>query len=180
MSSDNTPPAASFNYSRTTYRPTVEQLARDETRRRYLRRNVYAPIIMAALLAVALFVLLVVLAFAAPSPRVAALVTGLSALIIILFSIPIIVVMSILPIAWLSLTFNRRQRRKNFPEFGPMAYRGRLQTWLWQLDHLVDDAEAGVMSLTARLRRPLIALHARAAYLAAGLRGIRENFRRSN
>ena len=180
MSSDNTRPAASFNYSRTTYRPTVEQLARDETRRRYLRRNAYAPIIIAALFVVALFVLLFVLAFAAPSPWVAALVTGLSALTIILFSIPIIVVMSILPIAWLALTVNRRQRRKNFPEFGPMAYRGRPQTWLWQLDHLLDGAEEGAINVTARLRRPLIKLHAWATYLATWLRGIRENFRRSS
>lgn len=180
MSSDNTRPSATFNYSRTTYRPTVEQLARDETRRRYLRRNVYAPVIIAALLVLAMIVLLVVLAFAVPSPRVAALVTGLSALTIILFSLPIIVLMSILPIAWLALTVNRRQRRKNFPELGPMAYRGRLQTWLWQLDSLLDDAQIGVMSLTARLRRPLIKLHAQAAYLATWLRGIRENFRRSS
>jgi heme/copper-type cytochrome/quinol oxidase subunit 2 len=180
MSSDNTRPATPFNHSRTTYRPTVEQLARDETRRRYLRRNVYAPTLIAALLVVALIVLLIVLAFAAPSPRVAALISGLSALTIILFSLPIIVVMSILPIAWLALTVNRRRRRKDFPEFGPMAYRGRLQTWLWQLDHLLDGAEAGVISLTARLRRPLIGLHARAAYLSTWLREIRENFRRSS
>jgi hypothetical protein len=180
MSSDNTRPATTFNYSRTTYRPTVEQLVRDETRRRYLRRNVYAPIIIAALIVVALFVLILVLAFVAPSPQAAALVAGLSALIIILFSIPIIVVMCILPIAWLALTFNRRQRRKAFPEVGPMAYRGRLQTWLWQLDHLLDSAEQGAIHVTARLRRPLITLHTRAEYWATWLRGIRKNFKRSS
>lgn len=166
-------------YSRTTYRPTAEQLTRDEARRHYLRRNVYAPIIAAVIVVVLLFLLVVALAFGIGTPQAAAFIAGLSALTIILFSIPIIILMSILPIAWLALTLNRRQQRKNYPEFGPMAYRNRLQIWLWQLDGMLDGARYGVERGSAAVRRPLTAIHARAAYIRGFADGIRGKSSRS-
>jgi len=171
-------------YSPTTYQPTAEQLARDEARRRDLRRNVYAPIIVAAVLAVALLAVVIALAFAAgalgvSSARALEFVAGLSGLVVILFAIPLIVVMSILPIAWLALTLNRRQQRRLNPESGPMAYRGRLQTWLWQLDGLFDSLRHGIEGVTARLRRPLIAAHVRAAQTRGLIDGLRGKFTRS-
>lgn len=168
----------------TTYRPTAEQLARDEARRRDLRRNVYAPIIVAVVLLVVLLAVVIALAFAAGSlgvstARAAEFVAGLSAIVVILFATPLIVVMSIAPIAWLALTLNRRQKRRLNPETGPMAYRGRVQTWLWQLDGLFDGLRHGAESVTARLRRPLIAAHARAAQLHGLIDGLRGKFTRS-
>lgn len=168
----------------TTYRPTAEQLARDEARHRYLRRNVYAPIIVAVVLAVALLAVVIALAFAAgalgvSAARAAEFVAGLSALVVILFAVPVIAVMSILPIAWLALTLNRRQQRRLYPETGPMAYRGRVQTWLWQLDGLFDSLRHGAEGVAARLRRPLVAAHVRAAQLHGLLDGLRGKFTRS-
>lgn len=159
--------------SRTTYIPTTEQLARDEMRRRYLRRNVYAPIIAAALIVIALFILIVVLAFGVQSPQVMSFIAGMSALIVIMFSVPIIILMALMPITWLILRVNRRQQRKNFPETGPMAYRSRVQIFLWQLDGLLNSLQRGVNSAGERATRPLVALHARFAYLRGWLNGIR-------
>lgn len=172
-------PPSNAPYSPTTYRPTPEQLARDERRRRYLRRNVYAPVIIAAVIAVALFALIMYLAFGVATPQAKSFIAGMAALVVILFAGPMIILMAIMPISWLALRLNRRQQRKNFPQTGPMAYRSRVQTLLWQLEALLDSVGDGVEGITARLRRPLIKLHARAAYLRGWLNGIRGKFTRS-
>jgi hypothetical protein len=97
----------------------------------------------------------------------------MAAFTVIFFSIPLILLMAIAPIVWLALALNRRQRRRDFPEVGPMAYRSRLQIILWQLDGLLDSVGIGVEQVAVRLRRPLIRLHTWAAYLRGWLRGIR-------
>jgi len=94
-------PPSNAPYSSTTYRPTPEQLTRDELRQRYLRRNVYAPIIIAAIIAVALFALIVYLAFGVATPQAKSFIAGMSALVVILFAGPTIILMAILPFAWL-------------------------------------------------------------------------------
>lgn len=172
-------PASIAPYSRTTYRPTAEQLARDELRQRYLRRNVYAPVIIAAIFAVGLLALLFYLAFGVATPQAQSFIAGMSALVIILFAGPAIILLAIMPISWLAIRLNRRQKRKNFPETGPMAYRSRVQILLWQLEGLLGGVGYGVDEISARLRRPLVALHARAAYLRGWLNGIRGKFTRS-
>jgi hypothetical protein len=172
-------PASIAPYSRTTYQPTAEQLARDELRRRYLRRNVYTPVIIAAIIAIALFAVLFYLAFGVATPQAKSFIAGMSALVVILFAGPVIILMAIMPVSWLAFKLNRRQKRKNFPETGPMAYRSRVQTLLWQLEGLLDNVGDGVDGISARLRRPLVALHARAAYLRGWLNGIRGKFTRS-
>ena len=176
-------PAHLSPYS-STYQPTAEQLARDEARRRDLRRNVYAPIIVAIILLVVLLGAVIALAFGAEAlgvsaARAAEFVAGLSALVVILFAIPAIVAMSVLPIAWLALRLKRRHDRQLYPETGPMAYRGRVQTWLWQLDSLLDGLRHGVEGVTARLRRPLIAAHVRAAQAQGAIDSLRGKSKRS-
>ena len=154
------------------YIPTPEQLARDEMRRRYMRRNVYAPVIAAAVIFAVLLLLIIVLAFGFSTPEVASFITGMSALIVIIFSIPIIILLALIPITWLALTANGRQKRRNLPKAGPYAYRGRLLTLLWQIDGLLISVQRGVEGVGEKLRRPLIALHARSAYIRGWLNGI--------
>ncbi|HEY1407604.1 MAG TPA: hypothetical protein VF434_01610 [Promineifilum sp.] len=166
--------------SGTNYRPTQEQLARDELRRNYLRKNVYLPILVALVLVLALFGLLIYLAFGVNTPEAVSFIAGLSALTIILFSIPAIILMTILPIAWLALTLNRRQNRRNYPQTGPMAYRSRVQTVLWQLDGLLGGVRDSSVRLGERLTRPLIALHGRLAWWQVWLDRIRELLTRSS
>jgi hypothetical protein len=155
-------------------------LIRDEARRRYLRRNVYAPILVAVVIVVVLFALIIYLGFWARSPQAASFIAGLSALTIILMSLPLIALMAVLPIAWLAFTFNRRQKRRDFPETGPMAYRGRVQIWLWQLDGLLNEAQLAAVRGSAAIRRPLTAIHTRAVYWRQLARGIRSRFLRSD
>lgn len=154
------------------YIPTPEQLARDEMRQRYLRRNVYAPIIATAVILSILLVIIIILAFGVGTPEVASFITGMSALIVIMFSIPIILFMALMPITWLALTVNRRQQRQGLPKTGPYAYRSRIQTLLWQIEGLLIGLQRGVEGTGERLRRPLIALHARTAYIRGWLNGI--------
>jgi len=166
--------------SRTSHRPTPEQLARDEARRRYLRRNVYAPLIIAALIVVALLAVIVYLGFAARTPQAMSLITGLSALTVILIALPLTACMSIMPIVWLALAWNRRQSRRNMPETGPMAYRSRLQILLWRLDSLLVEAQNGVARGGAAVRRPVTRAHTRAAYWREMARSVRNRFIRRN
>lgn len=175
---DDVPPGQ-FNHVSTAYRPTSEQLARDEARRRYLTRSVYAPILVAVLVLSTALLAIILLAFGVNTPAARSLIAGLSALTVILFSIPVIALMSILPLAWLGWRFNRRQHRQQFPEYGPMAYRSRVQTLLWQLDSLLDRIGSAVVRGSARLTQPLITLHARADYWQELARGVRRNFTRS-
>ena len=174
-----------FGYARATYRPTAEQLARDELRHAYWRRNVLTPLIIAVLLVAALFVVLAGLAFAGPwlgfdQAAARSLIAGLSGLTIIFIALPLTALMGLLPLTYAAWWFNRRQKRKLNPESGPMAYRGRLQTLLWQLDRLLDTAQRGTTQGGTRVTRPLIGLHARADYWREFARGLRRNFSRGS
>lgn len=172
-------PAPYTTYTQNTYQPTAGQLTRYEQRRQYLRRNVYAPVIIAALVVIALFVVVVILAFGVRSPQAVSFITALSALVVVMIALPLTILMAIMPITWLALTVNRRQKRKLNPETGPAAYSGRIQSWLWQLDSLLDGLRHNVDGASSRVRRPLVRLHARAAYLKGLLDGLRGNFTRS-
>jgi hypothetical protein len=169
-----------MTYSRTSYEPTPEQLARDVARRGYLRRRVYAPLIVAVVLALIGLAAILFLAFGVRTPEARSFIAGLSALTLILLSIPLIALMSVLPLAWLALTFYRRQQRQINPETGPMAYRSRLQILLWQLESLIATAGRTTESGANAIRRPLIRAHARGAYMQALARGIRRHFTRSD
>jgi hypothetical protein len=166
--------------SRTTYRPTAEQLARDEALKRYNRRSVTIPAAIISLIALGLFVLLLVLAFGLSQTGAARqFIAGMSALTIILISIPLIFFMSVLPIAYAAWWFNRRQQRKLYPETGPMAYRGRLQTLLWQLESYLIQGQRYVERGSDTVINPIINSHVRWAKAEGFMRGLKTNFTRS-
>ena len=174
-----------YGAARSTYRPTAEQLARDELRLATWRRNFRLPIVIAAVLVAALFITLVVLAFAGPwlgfdQAAARSFISGLSGLTVILIALPLTALMALLPLAYAAWWFNRRQKRRDVPESGPMAYRNRLQTLLWQLDSLLDKALRGARQGGTRATRPLIGLHARAGYWQAFARALRRNFSRGS
>ncbi len=174
---------AYYATARSTYRPTAEQLARDELRLAWWRRNVRLPLVIATLIVAVLFIALIVLAFAGPwlgfdQAAARSFITGLSGLTIILISLPLIAVMSLLPLVYVAWWYNRRQKRQMNPETGPMAHRSRVQTLLWQLDSLLDKAQRTANDGGARATRPLIGLHARADYWRAFAHAVRRNFGR--
>jgi hypothetical protein len=171
--------------ARSAYRPTAEQLARDELRLAYWRRSVRLPIIIATVVVALLFIALFVLAFAGPwlgfdTAAARSLIAGLSGLTIIFIALPLTALMGLLPLTYAAWWFNRRQNRKLNPESGPMAYRSRVQTLLWQLDSLLDKAQRGTTQGGTRVTRPLIGLHARADYWREFVRGLRRNFKPDN
>jgi hypothetical protein len=155
-------------------------LARDEALNRYNRRSVVIPVAVISLIAVGLFVLLLVLAFGLRQTGEARqFIAGMSALMIILISIPLIFFLSVLPIAYTAWWFNRRQQRKLYPETGPMAYRGRLQTLLWQLESYLIQGQRYVERGSNTVTDPLISTHAWWARAEGFLRGLEHNFTRS-
>ena len=175
--------AVYYPTARSAYRPTAEQLARDQLRLAHWRRNVRLPLVIAAVVVAVLFIALVVLAFAGPwlgfdQAAARSLIAGLSGLTIILIALPLTAMMSLLPLTYVAWWYNRRQKRKLNPESGPMAYRGRVQTLLWQLDSLLDKAQRGTRQGGERATRPLIGLHARAATWREFARALRRNFGR--
>lgn len=167
------------SFSRTTYQATAEQLERDKARRRYLGRYVYTPVIIAVILVLILFVLVIFLAFGVNTPAALSFIAGMAGLVVILMSIPLIILMTILPITWLALRLNRRQQRQLYPETGPMAYRSRIQILLWQLDSLLAQAQRQAERGGDALARPLMKLHAMGDYIRGFGRGLNKNFTRS-
>ncbi len=172
------PPVAP--YSRTTYQPTAEQLARDEALKRYNRKSITIPVVIISVIAVGLFILLLVLAFGfADTGQARQFIAGMSAFTIIFISIPLIFFMSVLPIAYAAWWFNRREQRKLYPETGPMAYRSRVQVLLWQLESYLKVAQRQVNRGSSAVTDPLIRAHALWAYGEEFVREFEENFTRS-
>lgn len=166
-------------YRRTNYTPTYEQLARDDQHRRYMRRNVYTPAILAAVLALAVLILIVVLAFFVPQTGDAReFISGMSGLIIILFTLPVISFMALLSLAYFGYRLYRRQQRRENPEFGPTAYRSRIQLFLWQVESAIDTARRSVDKGADSATHALISVHARAAYTQQWLRDTRDTLLR--
>ncbi|MEZ4515366.1 MAG: hypothetical protein R3C44_00515 [Chloroflexota bacterium] len=167
-------------YSRTTYRPTAEQLARDEALKQHNRRSVTIPVVIAAAIAIGLFILLLVLAFGfSKTGQAREFIAGMSAITVILFSIPVIFMMAILPIAYIAWWFNRREQRKLNPETGPMAYRSRVQILLWQVESFLTQSQQQVERGSDAVTEPLIRAHSLWAYGEEMVDGIKQNFTRS-
>jgi hypothetical protein len=167
-------------YSQATYQPTAEQLARDAELKRYNRQSITIPVVIISLIAIGLFILLMVMAFGLKDTGQAReLIAGLSALTIIFISIPLIVFMTVLPIAYIAWWYNRREQRKLYPETGPMAYRSRVQILLWQIDSFLVEAQQQVERGSDAMTKPLIRAHVLWARGEGFLRGIDQNFTRS-
>lgn len=145
-----------------------------------MRRNVQIPVIIAVVLVLILFLLVVYLAFGINTPEARSFIAGLSGLVVILMSIPLIILMSFLPIIWLMYVLNRRQQRQLYPESGPMAYRSRLQILLWQLESLLNQGSRAAERSGDALTQPLMKAHASAEYIKGFGRGIWQNFTRSD
>lgn len=172
-------------HRRTNYTPTPEQLARDEKQKRYMRRNVYAPTIIAALIALGLFILIILLAFFIKSQGgpARAFIAGMSAFVVILFTIPAISFLALISIAYFGYQYYRWEQRRQFPEVGPTAYRSRIQLLLWQIESYLDIGRKTINRGADAATGPLIKLHSRAAYIQqwgrSASRGARDLFTRS-
>jgi hypothetical protein len=160
------------------YQPTAEQLVRDEAMKRFNRVNVTLPLVIAVLIALGLFITLTVFAFLPNFMPVRSFISGLADLVIILFSIPMIVLCAIPPIAYLAIVYRNRQQRQLFPQSGPMAYRSKVQTLFWLLESKLDQVLQAAEKATAKQAELIMNLHARFEYYSALIDRLQYNFRR--
>lgn len=171
-----------FGYYRADNQPTAEQLARDAARRHSLRRNVYLPLALAVGVVILAFVTIALLAFAAPYLGIdlaaaRSFIAGLSGLVIIMITAPLIALMSILPLSYLAWRWNRRQNRPPVIEGRPRPVDyGRLQPLLWRVENTLDRIARSSARAGARLTEPLVSLHARADYWQEFARALQRNF----
>lgn len=166
---------------RTTYLPTAAQLARDERLKRHNRRTIYVPVIIAAVVAVALFILLLVLAFGLrETGQAREFIAGMSAIMVIMMAVPTIVIMAVLPIAYAAFLINRRNQRKLYPESGPNAYRSRIQIFLWQADSFLAQASRQLERGSDAIAKPFIRYGGYGAYARTMAEQVKHNFSRSD
>lgn len=159
------------------YQPTAEQLARDEALKRFNRLYIIIPVAITVLIALALLITLAVFAFLPNNSALRQFISGMADLIIILVSIPMTLLCAILPVAYVAIVLNRRQQRRLYPQLGPMAYRGRLQSLLWWLQGKLDQAQAAVESGSTSLANRVMKAHERFEYYSTLGERLRRNFR---
>lgn len=146
----------------TTYIPDVAQRARAAALRRFNWLYVYTPIIVFSLVALILVILLL---WGVLSPNIEgtnAFVSGLADMIIILFSLPLLLLCALGPVALVAMIVLTIQRRRD-PQATPIL--DRLHVLLWRLDNLVERVLVRTKELAPRVAEPVIRAHARAAYL---------------
>lgn len=153
---------------------------RDERLKAHNRRTIYIPIIVAAIVAIALFVLLLVLAFGlVQTGQARSFIAGMSALVVILMAIPLTILMSILPLAYIGFLVNRRNQRKLYPESGPTAYRSRIQLFLWQVESFLSRAGTQIERGSGAIAEPFIKLGGYSAYARTMAEKVKHTLSRS-
>ncbi len=147
------------------YHPSEEQFARDAELRRFNRFYLYLPLGIVILIALVLIGLLTVGVFATGNPKNLIFVSALADIIVILGIIPMLVIMAILPIAYLGYLVNKRQKRKQNPQTGPLAYRSRVQIFLWRLDSFSRKIQYKTKDFAPKAAEPIIKANATITYL---------------
>lgn len=159
------------------YQPTAEQLARDEALKRYNRLYLMLPLAIAVLIALGLLITLIVLAFLPNHDSIRQFISGMADIVIILASIPMTLLCAILPIAYIAFAWNRRQQRQMYPQTGPMAYRGRIQSFLWWVQSKLDQVQAAVERGSTGVANRVMGAHERFEYYRTLGDRLSRNFR---
>lgn len=147
---------------------------------RFNRLYLYVPLAIGALVAVGLVVALLVGLFAPAIGGTAEFASALADIILILTLLPMLLLCAVVPIAYVALVYNQRQKRMQEPQTGPMAYRSRVQTLFWRLDKLIDTAVAQTEAIAPKIARPVIQLNSRLAFLSTFFTQLSQLFRRRN
>jgi hypothetical protein len=159
------------------YQPSAEQLSRDEALKRFNRLYVILPTAIAIVIALALIITLTIFAFLPDNVETRRFISALADLVLILAALPMTLLCAILPVAYVAIALNRRQQRRLYPQTGPMAYRGRIQSFLWWLQSQLDLVQAVVESGSTALAERLMKAHERFEYYSTLGKRLRRNFR---
>ncbi len=147
----------------TVYQPSAEQLERDAALRRFNRLYVALPVALAVIAALIILALFVYLIFAPDSDASIRFISNLADIVIILAIIPMMLLVAIVPLAYLGFVVNRRQSRPREPLTGPMANRSRLQGMLWRIDNAMSNVKNKTNETAPKISRPFAQLNARFA-----------------
>jgi hypothetical protein len=130
-------------------------------------------------IAAVLIILILIGIFAPGIQGTAAFISAVADIIIILWIIPAMILVSLLPLAYVAYLLNRRQKRKLDPQTGPLAYRSRIQILLWRIQLFMDQSQVKTDEIAPRVAKPATDFNAFIAYVGAWLNILARPFRRS-
>jgi hypothetical protein len=159
-----------MDYQPTT-EPTEAQAERAASLKQYNRLVVYLPLALFSLVAIGIIAVLLYYNLAWPNEPLRQFTGAVAGLVIILGSIPLLLLCAILPMgALFAFVAGRREG------YAPLQ---RLQRLLWRLDNGITGVRQGVEAAAPKAAEPVIAGHARAAYLRTLLQHLKEMVKRS-
>lgn len=159
--------------SATEYQPTEAQLARAAALRRFNRLAIYVPLILFALIALALFILMLVNALPNEgSQDTRQFLSGLADIIVIVTVIPLWLLITLIPVGAIALFVSMRQR-----DIRPL--RG-LQMLFWRIESKVGLVQEKTQEIAPKAAAPVIKANAQLHFVFAWLDQMRHFFRRSN
>jgi len=174
-------------YNEPSFEPSTAQLERDKELRRRNRLYIYLPIGFACFLSIVIIILILAGIFAPGITGTEEFIAAVADIIIILWIIPAIMLLSILPIGYVFYLFNRRNKRKLNPQTGPLAYRSRLQVLLWRVQYFVEKGQSATNNYAPRVVAPVTQFNSFIAYVETWLdaivrpiRGSEKNDRNGN
>jgi hypothetical protein len=156
-------------YQEPTFEPTALQLERDRILRRRTRLYIYLPLGIISFISITIIVLILIGIFAPGIQGTEAFISAVADIIIILWIFPAMILVSLLPIAYIAYLANRRQQRKLDPQTGPLAYRSRIQILLWRIQIFMDQSQVKTDEIAPKVAKPVNQFNAIIAYLGAWL-----------
>ena len=153
------------------YEPTARQIERDDALRRFNRLFVYLPILITAVIALAVIGLLFWVTIIQPGEASRETVSGIASAVVILVSLPMTVLCAIPSILIIAITVQGRKKG--------MAPIKRVQTLFWRLDGLVLRIQSAVNENVPKVANVVIKGHAVVAYVRNLLTKITNLLKRS-
>lgn len=154
-----------------TFQPTIAQLARAAALRRFNRLTIYLPLILFALVGLALFVLMLINALPNEgSSQTRAFLSGIADMTVIIAIIPLWLVATAIPVGAIVLFVQMRQR-----DVSPL--RG-LQTLLWRIESKVGQLQEKTNELAPKAAAPVIKVNAHLTFALAWVDQMRHYFRK--
>jgi hypothetical protein len=162
------------------FSPTEEQLERESALKRFNRLYIYLPLGIVVLTSIFLLVLMLVGIFAPGLVGAEAFLSALADTILVLWMIPMMVLMAIVPIAYAAYLVNRRQRRNMLPPDSPLLRHSRVEMAMWQAQNILDKVSKKTDSVSEKIAQPLISINVLLAYVFAWLDILARPLRRND
>lgn len=154
-----------------TYQPTTVQLERAAALRRFNRLVVYWPVLLFALVALALFTLMLINALPNEgSQNTRQFLSGLADIILIVTIIPLWLVFTLIPVGAIVVFWQMRQR-----DISPL--RG-LQTLFWRIESKLGVVQQKTEEVAPKIAQPVINANVKLSFVMAWLDAMRHFFRR--